>query len=231
MRLVLLAILLLPAMSMAAGDCKGRSCNSAGGGDIANEIANNSVIDISNTNKISQSATATVGVDVGEVQANPSYNSRAYALSNSLGDVDINDCLASKQWNTPIFGKQTVAPNLWCMAESYDARGLHSMAAFMRCDIEIIRGHFATDEACWEANTVVIAPPPPPPVAEWDDDEEDVHERQWQTQMELAARVDELQTMLERAQSVEPVVEQRVIEQRIGLTPEQKMKLQEVIND
>jgi hypothetical protein len=56
--------------------------------------------------------------------------------------------------------------NPFCVADSYDQKGLHIMAAVVRCDIGFIRQHFDTDAACIEANTMVVqAPEPPPPPA------------------------------------------------------------------
>lgn len=81
-------------------------------------------------------------------------SSRAYGLSHSLGDVDINDCLASTQWGTIIVSRQRVVLNRWCAAEVYDFKGLHDMAALMRCGIPEIAEYFGSESACIEANTV-----------------------------------------------------------------------------
>ena len=39
-------------------------------------------------------------------QVNTSFDSKSIALVNTLGDVDIRECLGSTQWGTPIFSKQ-----------------------------------------------------------------------------------------------------------------------------
>ena len=80
-------------------------------------------------------------------------------LANGLGDVDINDCLASRQWNTPLFGRQDTELNYWCAALHYDAIGLNEMAARLRCQMPEIKRMFKVgkqvdDLACIVANTV-----------------------------------------------------------------------------
>jgi hypothetical protein len=105
------------------------------------------------------------------MNANPIMNAEGSTLTNStssraygfgLGDVDIAQCYRSYQllvWQ----GSQI---NPFCVADSYDQKGLHIMAAVVRCDIGFIRQHFDTDAACIEANTMVVqAPEPPPPPA------------------------------------------------------------------
>ncbi len=83
-----------------------------------------------------------------------SYSSRAYGFSHSLGDVDINQCIVSKQTGTFIVSWQGYDYNLWCMGEVFDSKGLWNMGALMRCDIPVIRSHFETDYDCLQANTV-----------------------------------------------------------------------------
>lgn len=80
--------------------------------------------------------------------------SRSYGFGYGMGDVDLNQCMGSTQWGTILGGKQKLILNKWCAAESYDARGLHVMASLLRCDIEDIRKHFATDQGCIDANTM-----------------------------------------------------------------------------
>lgn len=99
--------------------------------------------------------------------------SRSYILSSSMGDVDINQCVISKQKSLIVIGWQNYDYNLWCMGESYDAKGLLYMAALMRCDIKEIRAHFTTDAACVEKNTTMVRVEPQPVMNVPDDDEED----------------------------------------------------------
>lgn len=124
---ILLTVLALRAE--ASGDCRDGSCNEVilSGGD---NTANNSVLN---------------------------EGSRAYAFSHSLGDVDINDCLASTQWGTILVSRQNVKLNRWCAAEIYDHKGMYQMAALMRCGIREIAEHFQTESECIEANTVEVS--------------------------------------------------------------------------
>ncbi len=126
--LLLVIAALAPDDAWASGDCRDGSCNEVilSGGD---NTANNS---------------ASVG------------GSDTMAFSHSLGDVDINDCLASTQWGTIIVSRQRVVLNKWCAAEVYDYKGLHHMAALLRCDIPEISEHFQTESECISANTVEV---------------------------------------------------------------------------
>lgn len=58
---------------------------------------------------------------------------RSYAFSGSLGDVDINECLASSQWGILVFNKQKLEENPWCQSVYLDAIGAHEAAARVRC--------------------------------------------------------------------------------------------------
>lgn len=83
-----------------------------------------------------------------------SYSSRAYGFSHSLGDVDINQCIVTKQTGTFIVSWQGYDYNLWCMGEVFDAKGLFKMGAEMRCDIPPISSKFEFRDDCLQANTV-----------------------------------------------------------------------------
>ena len=101
-----------------------------------------------------------------------SNSSKSIALVNSLGDVDINDCLGSTQWATPVFSKQKLNLNKWCAAEVYDSKGMHSMAGRIRCEIPEIEALFDDHQQCVLENTVLVPAPipattvPMPPVAD-----------------------------------------------------------------
>jgi len=119
-----------------------------------------------------------------------SRNSRVLSLGRSSFDTDINDCRESTAFDTPLFGRQGVRLNPWCAAEVYDAKGMHQMAALVRCDIKEIKKHFATSTECVKANTMTVQPLPPPPLpvaVEIDDDEED------DKHTDLLARVEQLE--------------------------------------
>lgn len=148
-------------------------------------------------------------------------STRAYAFSHGLGDVDIADCLASKQFGTILFSSQNVMLNKWCAAEIYDAKGLYEMAAMMRCDIKEVAKHFATPEQCIKANTVTI-PAPPPVHNDCRDDCEDSLEQV----VSLAERVDALEK--KRQQDYERTRRIEVRSRESGITDEQRQALAEV---
>lgn len=79
----------------------------------------------------------------------------ALGISHGLGDVDINDCLASTAKANILWSHQGTKLNKWCAAERYDAMRLHDMAARLRCQIPAIRSEFRAKEACIKANTYV----------------------------------------------------------------------------
>lgn len=80
-----------------------------------------------------------------------STSSRAYGFG--LGDVDIAQCYRSYQ----LLIWQDSKINPFCVADAYDQKGLHMMAAVIRCDIGFIRKHFDTDSGCLRANTMASA--------------------------------------------------------------------------
>jgi hypothetical protein len=96
-----------------------------------------------------------IGGDVigGDTSISTGSN-RAYAFSHGLGDVDINQCIVTKQTGTFIVSWQGYDYNLWCMGEVFDAKGLFKMGAEMRCDIPPIASKFEFREDCLAANTV-----------------------------------------------------------------------------
>ena len=141
-----MAALLLAGPAMADDDhnCQGgHNCN-GGGGDIDIDIGGSPV-------DVTGGAT-----NVETNVAGSQYDSRALALGNTLGDVDINDCLGSEQFGTPLFSRQWLELNKWCAAEVYDAKGMQAMAARLRCEIKEIRSLYPNKgghEACLAENT------------------------------------------------------------------------------
>jgi hypothetical protein len=101
-----------------ATDCRGNSCN--GGGDI--DIGGTNVdvgtdVTVGDTNVNVPITTGPTNVTGGDTTLN--NESRAIALSNVLGDVDIAGCLGSTQWATPLFSKQKLVVNWPCLTEFY----------------------------------------------------------------------------------------------------------------
>ena len=159
-----------------------------------------------------------------------SHESNALGFSHSLGDVDINQCLGSTQWGSIIVSKQKLVLNKWCAAEVYDAKGLHHMAAVMRCDIPEILKHFADSEHCVVANKWV-----PKAVIEdtvvaddrRDEDEEEWHEEQIQLQQDYDERLAQIEEQIRAPK----VIERTVVEQKPWMTDEKRAALQKVLDE
>jgi hypothetical protein len=179
---LLIVALVLANLAHADDECRGHSCNDSGG-DIDINIEGSPV----------------------DLQANPTtnvtgstYSSRALAIGNGLGDVDINDCLGSEQFGTPLYSRQWLELNKWCAAEVFDAKGLNVMAGMLRCEIKEIRKLFDNDTACLDANTIFAAPAASMPelepvvatlasrIDEFDEDEEQHEQQITQTALDLA---------------------------------------------
>lgn len=161
-----------------------------------------------------------------------SHESKALGFSHSLGDVDINQCLGSTQWGSIIVSKQKLVLNKWCAAEVYDAKGLHHMAAVMRCDIPEVAKHFPDGEHCVVANKWV-----PKVVVQdtlvvddsHDEDEEEWHEEQIQLQQDYDERLAQLEERLSRP--APKVIERTVVEQKPWMTDEKRAALQKVLDE
>ena len=165
-----------------------------------------------------------VSLSGGDVSTNIATDNKTFAFAHGMGDVDINQCMGSTQWSTILVSKQKLLPNLWCMGESYDARGLHHMAALVRCDIDMIRKHFDSDETCVQANTITPQLTAMPTVVV--DDDEETHRELEQSYTVMQSQIADLQALVERSQR--PVVRREVVEKG-GLTDEQRAKLREVV--
>lgn len=144
MRRAILLLLLIPGWAFA-DDCRGNQPCGNTDVDVANDIITNVGVE-----------TGPTTVNAGDVALNS--DSKTFAFSHGLGDVDINQCIASTQWGTILVSKQGVILNKWCAAETFDARGMHFMAAALRCDIKEISKHFESQEDCIDMNTYRPAP-------------------------------------------------------------------------
>lgn len=195
--------------------------NPAGDISIDGTVNTQVVNDINNATTNSLNSANTMNNTGGDV----SFSSRAFGFSHSLGDVDINDCLASTQWATIIISRQTVLLNKWCAAEVYDAKGLHVMAGAVRCEIPEINKLFPSNEECRTANTIV--PPPPMPVAVADNN----HVEQQQVDelkdynAQLQARVEAMEERLNRPAPARPAPQ--IVQQQF-LGAEKRAKLAEL---
>ena len=205
---LIVALLVLPVIGMLFGGGMDPRAHASGGDDIIQSNDQNTITSTS-----------------GDVQVGTG-DSQALAFAHALGDVDIAQCLASTQWGTILFSKQKVVLNQWCAAEIYDAKGMHEMAALLRCDIEEIAKHFETPGRCIEANTWTPPPEPEPdppeqtssflPMMEQaeEDHDEDVRE--------LLARIEAIENR------PAPAPRQQVEVNQTGITNEQRQAMAEV---
>ena len=205
-------VLILVTDVYASGDCKGHSC----GGETTVDTD----VTVGGTN-INIGDTNVPIVTGANTQSNSTTieGSRAYALSNSLGDVDIAGCLGSTQWATPLFSKQKLVVNWPCLTEFYLRNAQFELASMAICNTEI-RKEFASEQACRDAHAFEPMLEEPVMVMEQDDDEveylRDELEEQAMLQADLNAKIQNL----ERSQ--------RVVIREPYLSDEQKTKLREV---
>jgi hypothetical protein len=205
-----------------ATDCRGNSCN--GGGDI--DIGGTNVdvgtdVTVGDTNVNVPITTGPTNVTGGDTTLN--NESRAIALSNVLGDVDIAGCLGSTQWATPLFSKQKLVVNWPCLTEFYLRNGKYELAAMAICNTEIVK-EFASEADCEAAHdfeeiieeAVIV-------YAESDDEEVEYLREELQRQ---EAFHDELEG---KVQSLEQ--QQRIVIREPYLSDEKKDKLREIVGD
>lgn len=167
--------------------------------------------------------------------SNYNSTSRALALGNSLGDVDINDCRESTQWGSPIFSMQGVRLNPWCAAEVYDAKGMPDLAAKVRCLIPEIRKLFENNADCVTANTAQTLSNEAALElikqisAEHQNEDEGFHEQIVEQKSLIATQQQALSEYGSRLEKLENTkrVATKVVNQ-IGLTDEQRAALAEV---
>jgi len=137
--------------------------------------------------------------------------SRSYGVSQSLGDVDINDCLASTQWGIPvIFAKQTVQENPWCMANSLDARGAHAAAAKVRCTTETIKAIYPDPKECEKAVMFQMKHIEKPAKVDRDDDRyEALYARMAAYEEQISKAEDNTRKVTQRANAAAVVAKQQ----------------------
>lgn len=218
--IVLLVLFLIgPPAALASDDNRGPSV------DVVTDVTT----DVNTTTNVT-------GGDMVNQIAGDSYSSRAYGFSHSLGDVDINQCIVSKQTGTFIVSWQGYDYNLWCMGEVFDAKGLFKMGAEMRCDIEPIASKFEFREDCLAANTVDQEITESPQLADLynkyaqfeeyqviEDEHDEELERLQQEQVILMDRVDHYEQQLEQRPA--PVI----VQQEPVLSEHDKQRVWDII--
>jgi hypothetical protein len=200
--LVAVVIVALINVTWASGDCKGHSCNDHGG-----------VV------TLDSSLEANTSLDI--VGGSVTNKSSGLSLANALGDVDIGDCIVSKQKGNVIWSWQNYDYNADCLATKLDQSGKHAEAAALRCQaIPLLAAiSWPGGQDCEAAMTLrTPAPPAPPPPTDEDEDED-------------AARYEAMKADiladLKKAAPPPPPPPPPVVNQ-VGLTDQQRQELAEV---
>lgn len=189
--------------------------------DVTTNVTNDVV------NNVGTGDTVMNGGDVSVVGG----SNRTTALSNNLGDVDINDCMGSTQFGTPLFSKQGLKLNWVCMAEFYLRTEKYELAAMAICNTEV-RKEFKNETACREAHDFgpidePVAQPASAVIDKHDEDEE--HDRMIAQQQLVIDQQSEQLTMfsdrlarLEKRPAPKPrVIRETKVETRPLLTEQQ----------
>jgi hypothetical protein len=179
-------------------------------------------IDLTNTNTNTADATNELLNNIG------GNSTRSLALAGgNLGDVDIDAgaCLGSEQYSIfVLFARQSLKRDLLCIADTYDRRGAHDLAAQLRCRVPEIAAldYKALGTTCFAANKFHVEPPAttPPPLAtsspEPDpDDIEDDDEHHGDDELihQTAQQLADLKVGLERERSARQAYARKAAEQ------------------
>ena len=87
---------------------------------------------------------------------------RAISLSNALGDVDINQCIVSKQKGNVIWSWQNYDYNADCLADKLDRGGRYEEAATLRCQAIPLLAMIVwpNGQTCVQAIALIVPKPP-----------------------------------------------------------------------
>jgi len=130
---------------------------------------------------------------------------RSLALANALGNVDINDCVISKQISIAVlYARQSYDYNLWCMAGKLDAISKHDEAATLRCRIPDIKKAFPADcEHSMRFEPEIVEPPDLTELyaqsAQHNDDEEERQQVREEQQADIDILMDKFAALERRA--------------------------------
>lgn len=117
--------------------------------------------------------------------------SRTVALGNSLGDVDIAECLGSTQWSTPLFGRQKLNRDHTCVGFKFLAVGAYDVAAMHFCNDKDTLAEFDNEASCEAAHNFTPPEPSEPAVTQ---DDYPRHEQMRDDPYELLlSRIEELE--------------------------------------
>lgn len=183
-------------------------------------------IDISGGDTVVTGGDVSVPVDVSSTGA--TFKSRAYGLSNSLGDVDIAGCLGSTQWNTPFYGKQKLVLNWPCITEFYLRNAMWENAAMAICNTEV-RAEFETEQDCRDAHPFALMSNESSNVDESENEDEELVSQIIEQQATIDVQQRSLETVNERLKKLERTkrAAPKVVNQ-VGLTDYQREELAKV---
>lgn len=148
-------------------------------------------------------------------------DSRALALSNAMGDVDIAGCLGSTQWATPLFSKQKLVVNWPCLTEFYLRNGKYELASMAICNTEIVK-EFASEADCEAAHDFEAMAEEVIVMAESEEEVEYLREElqeQAMLQADLNAKIENLEQS------------KRVVIHEPYLSDDKKDRLREIVNE
>ena len=166
-----------------------------------------------------------VSVDTSvPVDSNVSVNHTSKSFGFGAGDVDIAQCYRS--YSVIVWQDSRINPV--CLADSLDAKGLHTVAAMVRCDIRAIRKHFGSDDECIDANTMRPAPVAAMPESK-DEDDEDIHEELLAEVKKYEVGYADLKEKVLMLESRKPPQATRQVVQQPALSAEQRAKLREAV--
>lgn len=222
------------SIAEASGDCRGKSCNHSGdlvdvdvhGGSFTDGdvTVNGGDVTVNPGDVTLNGGTNTAST--GAVSNSTQFDSKALALSNGLGDVDIAGCLGSTQFATPLFSKQKLSLNWPCMAEFYLRHGKYDLAAMAICNTAIVK-EFDDEAACELAHDFE------PMIAEPSDMVRSAEEEHEQVIVEQQALInqqnEELNAVSQRLDQLEKQKPTTIV-QKVGLTTEQRAALAEVFS-
>lgn len=139
-------------------------------------------------------------------------SSKTFAVGNTLGDVDIAQCMGSTQWNSPVYGKQKLVLNHACMAEFYLKNKRYGLAAQSLCNIPEELAEYPDETSCEEAHDFTPTYVEAPAEATYDVSDE-IEEEIQIAQMQHVEDVTSLDERLERLESGRRAAQRRAAEE------------------
>ncbi len=124
-----------------------------------------------------------------------------FAASHSLGDVDIEGCVVTKQWGSFIVSHQYYEYDVFCIADKLDSQGKYAAAAALRCSDKDTKKLFG--DSCLSVWTfkpsvipTIVATPnqedeAPTSDDDWDDDDGPDRDIAYEALLERVTKIEE----------------------------------------